>query len=98
MSPPGERGGRPRHCRAARRIAATARQHDPTSVTATEDDAGYREWRAALVADAEVGIEALAHTLRSLNVHQLRGLRWIGLMDEGCSRMYRELARRGEVL
>ena len=103
---PGQQGGRPRHCRrAAPRIAAAAKQHlDEDSVTAGNDDdadlansPAYREWRAEMIADAEAGIEALAQdTLRSLNTEQVRGLRWIGLMDEGWSRMYRELARRGE--
>ena len=105
MRRPGERGGRPRHCRAAPRIAATAKQLiDSTSVAAgTDDDAdaedsvAYRQWRAELVADTEAAMEVLAQdTLRSLSTEQVDGLRWIGLMDEGWSRMYRELARRGE--
>jgi len=42
-------------------------------------------------------LEAIA-ALRALTTDQLRSLTWIGLMDEGWSRLFTELEERGEKL
>jgi len=44
-----------------------------------------------------VQVELLAiAALRALSTTQLRSLRWIGMLDEGWSRMYTELDERAE--
>lgn len=48
-------------------------------------------------AECIVGLEVLAiEALAGLTTEQLRRLRWVGLLDEGWTRMRAELARRGE--
>lgn len=60
---------------------------------------GEREWLAVFDAEATVEVAALAlGALARLTDGQLRALRWIGLTDEGWTRLYVELGERGIAL
>ena len=50
-------------------------------------------------AESDVQMELLAlDAMRALTTDQLRSLIWVGLLDEGWSRLFTELAERGEEL
>jgi len=58
---------------------------------------GFAEWWAVFQAESAVLLEMLAlDALRALSTEQLRGLIWIGLLDEGWSRVVTELDERAE--
>jgi len=58
---------------------------------------GFAEWWAVFQAESDVLLEMLAlDALRALSTEQLRGLIWIGLLDEGWSRVVTELDERAE--
>ncbi len=59
---------------------------------------GFAAWCAVFKAESAVRLEMLAlDALRGLSTEQLQGLLWIGLLDEGWSRVVTELDERGEV-
>ena len=63
------------------------------------DPAGFAEWWAGFEAESTVQFELLAiAALRALTTEQLRSLRYVGLLDEGWSRLFAELDDRGEEL
>ena len=79
--------------------AEQARHEERVRLSEEAAGPGYAAWYAAWQADCIVGLEALAQdALQSLSTQQLRDIRWIGLLDDGWSRMYAELERRGESL
>jgi len=59
----------------------------------------FDEWRAVQSAEMTVlfELDALA-ALRALTTDQLRSLVYVGLHDDGWTRLYAELAERGETL
>ena len=60
---------------------------------------GYAEWAVGFNAESTVQFELLAiAALRALTTEQLRSLRYVGLLDEGWSRLFTELEERGEAL
>jgi len=60
-------------------------------------ETAYAEWWAVFVAESDLLLEQLAlDALRALSVEQLQGLIWIGLLDEGWSRVVTELDERAE--
>ena len=64
-----------------------------------DDPPGYAEWAVVFDAESIVSLGALAiEALRRLTTPQLRSLIWIGLVDEGWTRLYTELAERSEEL
>jgi hypothetical protein len=64
----------------------------------TAKDLAYAEWAVQREADSIVLLELLAiEALRLLSTEQLHAIKWIGLLDEGWSRLYLELEQRGEV-
>ena len=63
------------------------------------EPAGYAQWAVVFHAETTVLYELNAiAALRALSTNQLRSLVWIGMLDEGWTRMYDELAERGEKL
>ena len=63
----------------------------------TAEPPGYAEYAVVFDAETYVQMELLAiAALRALSTTQLRSLRWIGMLDEGWSRMYTELDERAE--
>jgi len=66
------------------------------------EPAGYADWAVVFEAETAVLVEQIAlDALRALSVDQLHSLIWIGLLDEGWSRVVTELderAERGETL
>ena len=72
----------------------------PPSIPPTCDEPpGFAEWWVVHEAESNVHFELRAiAALKALSTTQLRSLVWVGLLDEGWSRMYAELAERGETL
>jgi len=69
------------------------------AIIPTEEPPGYAEWAVVFHAETTVGYELHAiAALKALSTKQLRSLVWVGLLDEGWSRMYAELDERGETL
>ncbi len=65
-------------------------------MTARRD--GFAAWHAVFQAELDVQLEMLAiDALRGLSTEQLQSLIWIGLLDEGWSRVVTELDERGEI-
>jgi len=68
----------------------------------TEEPPGYAEFAVVFEAETDVQIELIAlNAMRALTTAQLNSLIWIGLLDEGFSRVVTELderAERGETL
>ena len=61
----------------------------------TEPD-GYADWAVVFHAESAVLFELHAiAALRALTTDQLRSLIWVGLLDEGWTRLYAELDERG---
>jgi hypothetical protein len=57
------------------------------------------DWLVVFEAESVVGREWRAQqALRRLSVEQLHDLGWVGLLDDGWSRLVAELRRRGERL
>ena len=78
---------------------AAPRSNSNTPSIPTAEPPGYAEF--AVVCNAEDTVLFEMHAiaaLRALSTTQLRSLVWIGMLDEGWSRMYTELAERGETL
>jgi len=70
----------------------------PPDAAEAARNASYAAWAVATEAENIVLLEQLAlSALAKLTTEQLRGLIWIGLLDDGWRRLLGELARRGEV-
>ena len=63
----------------------------------TEEPPGYAEFAVVFNAESDVLCELIAlNVMRGLTTQQLRNLIWIGLLDEGFSRVVTELDERAE--
>jgi len=66
-------------------------------VIGTEEPPGYAEYAVVFEAESAVLIEQIAlGAMRALTTEQLNSLIWIGLLDEGFSRVVTELDERAE--
>ena len=73
--------------------------HDTFSIARPVEPMGYAEWAVVWQASCIVSLEALAlDALARLSTEQLRALVVVGITDLGWSRMFDELAARGESL
>ena len=80
--------------------AAPMSNSGPASIPPpTDEPPGFAEWWVVHEAESNVYFELRAiAALRALSTNQLRSLVWVGLLDEGWTRLYAELAERGEEL
>ncbi len=71
----------------------------PDKAILSQADAELVAWQVVREAEVTVDLADMALlAMRSLSSEQLRSVVWLGLVDEGWSRVFAELAERGEAL